>query len=168
MKELDFQGDLKIEETALDVECLNQPRLMMKYSEEYASVQAEMADAKEELDVFEAKADAAIRNDPEKYGITKITEAAVKAAILLDEDCAEKRKELRRLKEKVDLISGAVRSVDARKKMLELLVQLYGQQYFAGPKIPRDIHKEARARFEQESSNEKVKKAMKRKGGEDD
>lgn len=167
MKDFDFAGDLSIEETALDVECLNQPRLMMKYSEVYAAIQAEMADAKEELDVVEAKMDAAVRNDPEKYGITKITEAAVKAAILLDEECADARTELRRLKEKVDLYGGAVRAVDARKKMLELLVQLHGQQYFAGPKIPRDIHKEARARFEQEVSNEKVKTAMKKKRSED-
>lgn len=166
MKEFDFVGDLSIEETALDVECLNQPRLMMEYSEAYAEVQAQYADAKEELDLVEARTNMAVREDPEVFGITKITEKAVEAAVLLDKKCIAARQDLRELKRQLDLVGGAVRSMDHKKKMLELLVQLHGQQYFAGPKIPRDIHKEARARMTREVSNEKVKTGM-RRGGKD-
>jgi len=162
MGRLDYEKDMMIDEMALDVECLNQPRLMMFYAEEAAKVRGALDSAKEGLDIIEAETDAEIRKDPEKFGISKITEAAIKGAITLDADCQEARRKFLNLKMEADLVSAAQRALDARKKMLELLVQLHGQQYFAGPKVPRDISAEARKRMETNMSNEKVKSAMRR------
>jgi hypothetical protein len=41
-----------------------------------------------------------------------------------------------------------------KKEALENLVQLFGQQYFAGPKMPRDLSKK-RARKEQQKETNK-------------
>ena len=38
-----------------------------------------------------------------------------------------------------DMAKGAVRALESKKDALENLVKLHGQQYFAGPKMPRDI-----------------------------
>jgi len=48
-----------------------------------------------------------------------------------------------------------------RKKSLENLVTLHGQQYFAGPKIPRDLTSAREDR--QKQSNQKVKLQRKNK-----
>ena len=48
-----------------------------------------------------------------------------------------------------------------RKKSLENLVILHGQQYFAGPKMPRNISEERE--IKQKSVNEKIGSGLKRK-----
>ena len=45
----------------------------------------------------------------------------------------------------------------SRKAALENLVILHGQQYFAGPKVPRDLSKEYQKKHDQKKADEKVK-----------
>jgi hypothetical protein len=60
------------------------------------------------------------------------------------------------------VLAGVVKAIDARKTMLETLVKLHGQQYFAGPNVPRDLSHEAEKKRSQKKSNEIVGTSFKR------
>jgi hypothetical protein len=54
------------------------------------------------------------------------------------------------LKYEAEVLQGAVNAVDHRKDALENLVRLHGLQYFAGPKVPRNLSEEREYREEQQ------------------
>lgn len=138
----DYDGMLQIDHNALDVECLEQPGSFMRISQAAAQSNAELDRAKESLDVMKAEISKKIRLNPEKYGIEKLTEAQVECAVISEPSYRDAQQKLIDLREQANILGGAVRAFDQRKKMLELLVSLYGQQYFAGPKMPRDLNLE--------------------------
>ena len=65
------------------------------------------------------------------------------------------------------MAQGAVYAFEQRKTSLENLVRLHGQQYFAGPKMPRDLRKEVDRRAQQRKADELVGKQMTRRGNTD-
>lgn len=153
---MNYDTDLKIDETALDVECLEQPRLMMRYARHQAQCERDMEKAKERLDIKRAELDVEIRKDPEEYGLVKVTEGAIQSVIIKDSEYKKLNDEYFDAVHENRMAKGAVRSIDARKTMLETLVKLHGQQYFAGPQVPRDLTSEATKRRQQDSADEKV------------
>lgn len=154
---MNYEDDIRIDEGALDVEWLEQPGLMMKYTRVSAQMRMESDLAKERLDVVRAQIDKEIRENPEKFGIEKITETVVLNTIVVDLRYRQKNKEYLEAKYEAELAMGAVRAFEQRKEALENLVRLHGTQYFAGPKMPRDITEEAQKR-----SNKLVKTAVRR------
>lgn len=157
---MDYEKDIVIDESALDVEFLEQPRLMIKYCQHAEKMKREADYAKERLDVKGAELDRNIRSQPDLYGIPKVTEAVVQNAILMDADYQQLSKEFIEAKYEANMASAAVRAFDQRKVALENLVRLHGQQYFAGPRIPRNLTEEREAR--QKRSDERVSSAMRR------
>jgi hypothetical protein len=139
---MNYESDIEIDETSLDVECLNQAVLMMKYTRHEAKCEKERDLSKEALGLVKAELDKKIRTNPEKYGLEKITEGAIAALILQSKEYKEANEEYMETVYEANVAAGAVKSVDQRKKMLELLVQLHGQSYFAGPKVPRNLSDE--------------------------
>jgi len=162
MEELDYQGDIIIDESALDVEWLEQPRLMLKYGSHAARMRKEVDKAKENLDIVRAKLDKDIRSNPDKYGIVKLVEAAVQNAIVESEDYREANQRYLKAKYEADVARAAVGAMEQRKEALENLVRLHGLQYFAGPKVPRDLSKEAQRRHRQKQTDAGVASAMRR------
>jgi hypothetical protein len=57
-------------------------------------------------------------------------------------------KEYLQAKFEVDTCQGAVSAIEQRKSMIEALIKLHGQQYFAGPSIPRQLNEEREKRSE--------------------
>jgi len=139
---MDYEKDIRIEESALDVEWLDQSSLMFRYAQNAAECRRKLDLAKEALDFVRAELDKEIRTSPEDFGIEKVTEAVVQNAIITQERYKEANVNFINRKFEADIAQGAVRAVDARKDALENLVRLNGQQYFAGPKMPRDLSKE--------------------------
>lgn len=162
--ELQYEQDLFIDESALDVECLNQPLLMRRYTKELSIAEKEVARLKEQIDVEQAKLDRDIRNDPKKYnlGDFKITEAVVEGVIKTDKRMQEFRSQLIDALYEVNMLKGAVDSVRQRKDMLQELVKLHGQNYFAGPSVPRDLTHEVKQKIVKEQSNTTIKIRTKR------
>jgi hypothetical protein len=158
---MNYEDDLRIDESALDVEWLDQPSLMFKFAKSAAAAQREMDEAKEAIDVVKAELDLDIRNNPEKYDLAKITEGAITNTILTQEKYKEALAFYNQKKFEYNVIKGATNAVDARKTALENLVKLHGQQYFAGPKIPRDLSFEWEQREKQKKSNQVIR--MKRR-----
>lgn len=56
----------------------------------------------------------------------------------------------------VDMCQAACWAFQERKAALENLVKLHGQNYFAGPSIPRDLNKEWVDSEKQKMSNKKI------------
>ena len=145
MVEINYERDIQIQEEALDVEWLQQPTLMLKYAQHAAEMRKRLDLAKEKLDIVRAEVDREIRQEPEKFGITKLTEGSVQSTLVLDRRFIEANREYIEAKYEADMARAAVEAFQQRKEALENLVRLFGLQYFAGPKVPRDLHEEWQA-----------------------
>ncbi len=156
--ELDYQRDLHIDESALDVEWLSQASLMMRYSKELASAERDMTRMKEKQSVVRAELDRDIRLNPDKFGIdSKVTEAVIMSTILLNQKYKDVSGDLIDAQYEFAMTKGAVQAVQQRKDALQDLVRLHGQKYFAGPNIPRDLPFEVKQDNERKSVNKIVK-----------
>lgn len=160
---MNFERDVNIDETALDVEWLEQPNLMLKYGKLVAEARKEYDLAKENLDVVKAELDKKIRSNPEEYDIIKVTESAINAAILTHPDYQEASSKLIEAKYNLNLYQTAADAIDAKKAALENLVRLHGQQYFAGPKVPHDLSVERQKAYQQKKVDSRVRIGRKKK-----
>ena len=160
---MSYEKDIRIDESALDVEWLQQPHIMLKYARISADASYEMDLAKQNLELIKAELDKEIREDPEKFDIAKVTETVVvntitrhpayKAALLQYQD----------LKLEYDYARNAVSALHAKKEALENLVRLYGMQYFAGPNMPRDLSSEVKQREQQRKVDSQIKIGRRKK-----
>ena len=160
---MDYLDDIRIDESALDVEWLRQASLTFRYGEHQAKMKRIVDRKKEELDLVKADLDKKIRSKPEKYEIEKVTEAVVQATIIQQEDYQEINSELIDARYELEIASAALRALEQKKSALENLVRLNGQNYFAGPTIPRDLTKEWEQKEKAKAANTTVAKSMQRK-----
>jgi len=93
---MNYEKDITIDDSALDLEWLDQPKLMLKYAQYVAQLSMERDILKEQVDVVKAELDAEIRTDPEKFGLSKITEGAVSNTILVQEKYKQIMKDCKR------------------------------------------------------------------------
>lgn len=163
IEQTEYAQDIEIDPTQLDVEWLRQPNLMLKYTALLASAKKAVDLAKEKLDIYEAILSAKIRRRPAVYGIEKETEKAINIAIVKDDKHKTYVKKLHDAKHEAELLVGVVRAFEQRKKALENLVVLNGQNYFSGPKEPRDLAGEWDKTARQNVARGKVKKKLSRR-----
>lgn len=156
MNKLNYEEDVRIDETALDVEWLEQAQLMRKYTEIAADAKKEMNNAKEYVDYVKATIDRDIRVKPEAFGVEKITETVVSNTIILQDKYQKAVTDYNDARYEYDIASGVVQAFEQRKTALENLVKLMGQSYFAGPQTPRDLSREYIERAERKHHNAKV------------
>jgi hypothetical protein len=127
----------EIDKNQLDREWVRQPGLYHKYALQLADAKRDFEQAKTAVDLAEASADSDIRERPQKYGIEKVTEAAVKATVAGHKAVKEAIAALHEARHKVDVLQAAVTTLDHRKKALENLVDLRLADYFAEPRAGR-------------------------------
>ena len=157
---MDLVNDLRIDESALDVEWLGQAALMGQYVVLAAETRMEMDKAKERLDLAKAELDKDIRMDPDKYDVSKITEGVVLTTVLMQAKYKEASDAFIEAKYEYECAMGAVRAIEHRKTALENLVRLNGQSYFAGPSVPRNLAEEVE--LKQGRTNRKMVERRKR------
>jgi hypothetical protein len=155
-KESQFEEDLYIDPTALDVEWLNQPNTFLKYTEKLAWASRELDRHKQRLDVIQARVDTEVRG---KYTDKKPTETAIHNEVIQNELVLHEMEEILHQKYEVDLLTGAVRAFDQRKTALENLVRLQGQNYFAVPKEPRNLGAEYEKKLKQDAARKRMAEA---------
>jgi|SRR5690625_8181 len=153
---MNYETDISIDPNQLDTEWLEQSTLTLKYTQHEAHCRKVLDTLKSELDILKADLDLKIRSNPSDFGLSKTTETAIGNAILSVKDFTDKQAEVREAEYELNMAQAAVRSIYAKKDALENLVRLFGQQYFAGPSVPRDISKEWEDKQRQKSSNRKV------------
>lgn len=162
MENFNYEQDIKIDPDDLDLEFLAQPTLMLKYTRHLAQMRKEVDEAKQNLDIKQAEVDRKIRENPEAYGIEKVTENSIRSAILTEDEFQEAQKDFLDAKYEMDMAQGAVNAFEQRKSALENLVKLHGMNYFAGPKVPRDLSYEQHKREEQRKINVGIKAGISR------
>jgi len=159
-----FANDRKIDPSQLDVEAATQVDVFFSWAEEFAHARGELDRSKALLDLTENELALNIRKDPDEYGLAKVTEAAINATVRSHKGyklCVSKYLEC---KEECALLDHAVQAMEHRKRMIEVLITLHGQQYFAGPSVPRDLVSAFHEREEERSEdlNRRQKKRVRK------
>ena len=139
---MNYEEEIKIDVDALDIECADQAVTFMRYAKHAAQMRKELDEAKQALDIEKAGLDGRIRKNPENYDIEKVTEGAIQSSILNNLHYQELYQRFLDVKYETDMSQSAVIAFNQKKDMLETLVKLHGQSYFAGPSVPRDLSKE--------------------------
>lgn len=145
---MDYAKEIVIDEQALDIEWLQQSTKMLQVTEHQAKCRYEMDIAAQDLDVVKADLDKDIRTNPGNYDIVKITETVVTNTIITQPEYEEANLILLKARYEHEVAKGAVTAFAQRKDSLENLVRLHGQNYFAGPSIPRNLREEIKAKEE--------------------
>ena len=128
-----------INQGRLDEEWLGQPKAFYRYALRLADAKADLERAKADRDVTAAEVDQEIRANPAAFGLgDKQTEAAIKNAGAVEVRIIKANKAIIKAKHEVDILQAAVDAMDHRKKALENLVHLFGMNYFAEPKAPKN------------------------------
>lgn len=148
-------NDFDIDPARLDEEWVKQPKLFYGYAKNLADARYEVDKLKAELDLVMAELDKSIRTDPGMFDIGKVTEGAVEKCILLQPDYQKTLAKLNKAKHEAGVLDAAVNALEHKKRGLEGLVQLHGQQYFSEPTAPK---------YAKEKMNEVVKKDIRKRG----
>ena len=138
---MNYEKDLLIDDSFLDGECLDQPTLFMKYAKHYAEARRNLDEEKQRLDIVKADIDKQIREHPEKFKIEKVTEGSIQSALLTEGTYNIAYKKYLDVKFECDMAANAKDAINMKKDMLEALIKLHGQSYFAGPSVPHDLSK---------------------------
>ena len=132
----EIELDICVDENALDQEWVLQPRKYFRYAAKLADARRDLDQSKTEVELVKAELELAIRSNPEKFDLQKVTEAAVTATVLSQAEYGRARQAALDAKHTVDVLEAAVTALEHRKRALEGLVQLRLANYFSSPKAP--------------------------------
>ena len=124
----------QIDPDRLDEEWINQPDLFHGFAVELAQNRLEVESLKNELELIEARLDRDVRERPKRYDVDKISENAIHAVVVQQKTYQTALQALNQAKYRLDISQAAVTACDHRKKALENMVYLHGQNYFATPR----------------------------------
>lgn len=128
-----YEFDPEIDDQRLDWEWTRQPEMVYRTLRELAEAKKAHEEARRKIDVVRAELAAEIRKTPDRYGVVKVTENSVEEAILVQPEYTEIVKAAIEARYEMDLLQAAADALDHKKKALENLVFLHGQNYFAEP-----------------------------------
>lgn len=161
----DLAADRTVDPNQLDIEAARQPELFFKWAERAIEAKIDMEQKKAALDLLEAKINLECRKTPKKFGLDKVTEGAIAAAIQCNEEYIQLQKSFFDARKLSGLLDKAVEALEQKKRMIEVLITLHGQQYFAGPSVPRDLAsawKEYREKVKNKVNERQVSRARRR------
>lgn len=161
---LNYEDDIRIDETALDVEWLEQAELAMKYARNFAQAKRRLINAEEKIKLIRAELTAEANKNPIKCcNKDKPNAADIEAYYRNHRRHKEAKEEWVKLQYELDIAEAAKNEIGyTRKAALENLVRLHGQQYFAGPRIPRDISQERERKQEHKKVDTNIGRSLKR------
>jgi hypothetical protein len=147
----DYIEDMKVDETALDVEWLNQPTLARKYGKHLVTLTKQLRQLKKRRDLYKAELILKANQHPEETcAKAKPNAADIDAYVMRDSNYRAMLHQIIEKEAEVEYAEIAKNEISfTRKSTLENLVLLHGQMYFAGPKIPRNLSEECKKRFRQ-------------------
>lgn len=116
-----IKDDLEIDISSLEKEWVKQASNYYKWYELYAESQSKKSKAKITLEKIEANIDLDVRENPKKYKLDKITEAAVRNVIINSPGYVEANLRYIELIKNNDLLHAVVRALEHKKSALEHL-----------------------------------------------
>lgn len=135
----EFTEVCKIDVESLDVECARQAETFIEYAQKAIDARSVFDRAKEHVEYIEAKLQVWCWKDPSAFEIAKPTVGLVNAAVRKHKKYVAALEAQHVAREKSAILDKVVAALEIRKRMLETLVTLHGQQYFAGPAAPRNL-----------------------------
>lgn len=153
MTEYNFDEDLEIDPDNLHIAWINQPGLMMKYAELQAQAKKRMELAHEKVKVTRSDLIKKI-----KLRNPSMTQQQVEASYRKSKEHKNAKKRQIKAEYEYNLLCGAVTAMSHKRTSLENLVRLHGQQYFAGPSMPKTIDKELIDRTKSKIAKNKIKR----------
>ena len=154
MSERNYNDDVSINPDALDIEWTKQAQTFFGYAKM-------LAVAKKKVNALEQKVKV-IRSQL----LLEAREAGAKnssqeeAYYRTQPRHQEAKQEWIDAQYEADILDAAVFALHQKKAALENLVRLQGQNYFAGPSVPRDVGKEWVKETERAGARDKVKEKM--------
>jgi len=141
-----FDDDIAIDAESLDVEWLNQAPLSRKYGKLAAQQRKIVAQLEERKKTIRSQLIKEANQDPKKCtGKEKPNAADLESYYRDHSRYKEVIEELIEAQFELDNVEDAKNEIAyTRKAALSNLVVLHGQQYFAGPSVPRDLKEEVR------------------------
>lgn len=124
---------LSIDENNLLLEWKTQPALMLEYGIRLADALQEEDEARAAAAIVSAKLDKEIRDNPEDFGVAKITESAILAAVQTHPRNIEAQETLMAARCDARVYKAAVDALAHRKSALQGMTDLYLRQWFADP-----------------------------------
>ena len=162
---MNYENDVRIDETALDVEWLNQAELAIKYGQYYSECHTAVVRAEERIKIIKAELIIKANSNPARYcKKEKPTVGDIESFCITHPrhiDAKEQWMEALQKESDAAIIKNEISFT--RKAALEGLVQLYISQYFAGPSMPRDLIAERQA-FQERQKKVNIGIAKKLKG----
>ena len=134
-----FENDRKIDPAGLDLAAATQPEVFFYWAQQ--SVDARMAQdrAKLTFELVESRLKLQARSLPENFGLAKVTESGLEEVVKTQSEYLAAQEIFVKAREESLLLDWAVQAMEQRKRMIEVLVTLHGQQYFAGPSVPHNL-----------------------------
>lgn len=141
---MDYASDLKINPNQLDVEWLEQPLRFHIYSAKSAEANKNVRKCEELVKVIRSELilEASEKGSAVLGAGVKPIATNVEAFFRNNADYKKAKSQLHEAQYEQEMLANAVAAFHQRKFALENLTRLHGQNYFAGPTIPRDLSEE--------------------------
>lgn len=145
---IEYAADMRIDETALDVEWLEQTEKAMFYCEHAAAMRRKVAILDEEKKLIRARLIKKANKNPILCcGKAKPTAIDIEAYYRTHKKHIRIKQKLIEAQYQLDIAEAARSEISYTRKMaLENLVTLHGQQYFAGPREKRNLSRERKGK----------------------
>lgn len=135
----------------LDSEWARQARLYNNWGNRLADAHLALDRAKNTLKVTGAECGKEIRRYPERFGLKRATEGAVKDEILLHPAYQKAVRIMNRKKHAAAILEAAVEALQHKKKSLEDLVRLRLADYFSEPQPPKEARRKLEEKIKEET-----------------
>lgn len=139
---MNFEDDMHIDESTLDIELLDQGTLALKYGRYWAQCKERLTRAEENIKVIRSELIRLANDDPNKHlGLdVKPTGPNIEAFYRNHPEHKQAKEEWIEAQYELDMAEVAKNEISfTRKAMLDGLVRLHGQGYIAGPITPHNL-----------------------------
>lgn len=136
-EDLDFDRDFTIDKQNLDLELSELPGIQAKYNKGLAVLKQSKARLHEQVKTLRSELTQKC-----KEADKKATAPMIEAYYRTDEGFKELNAELKKTEAWIETMESFVYNLQGKRKDLNLLVNLYGQEYFSQMDCPRPINRE--------------------------
>lgn len=136
----EFEQDATIDEANLLREWVTLPGLYLKYAELAAEAVLKASVAKDQMKLGEASILQLVRSNPDDYGLDKVTESTVQAALDMDEEVLKVRRAYHDATYVADMYGAAKWAMDHKKEALKNITRMQTSAFAetTGDLVPND------------------------------
>lgn len=125
-----LHGKLEIDKDHLEEECQRQPVLYEEVGLLASEARGDAREAKDHVEFVKARLRNDIRANPQSYGLDKVTEGTLDAAVIANVECQEAIRQANELSRVSDALGVLQTAAEQRKAMLRNMTELYVHQYY--------------------------------------